>query len=163
MTVILIIILLVALAFGSVLLVGAPFLPTLKKEREDALDLLDLRPGQVLIDLGSGDGSLLVLAAHRGLKAIGYEINPLLWAYSWLRTRRYAELVSIKLQSFWRADLLGVDGVFVFLITNHMNRLAKLLAARPAEKPLRVVSHAFEIPGQKPARKLGALFLYIYK
>ncbi len=163
MTIVLIVILLVALAFGSVLLVGAPFLPTMKKTRNDALDLLDLKPGQTFIDLGSGDGSLLILAAQRGANAVGYEINPFLWIYSWLRTRRYRSQVKIKLRSFWRSDLSGVDGIFVFLITRHMDRLGKLLAGREGQKPLKVVSHAFTIPGQKPARKLGPLFLYIYK
>ena len=152
-----------ALAYGFVILFGAPFLPTMKKQRKDALDLLDLKPGQVFVDLGSGDGRLLVLAAQRGLKVVGYEINPFLWLYSWLRTRRYGRQVKIKLQSFWRADLSAVDGVFVFLITNHMERLDRLLAGRGGKKDLKVVSHAFRIPGQKSAQKLGALFLYIYK
>lgn len=158
-----------ALAYAFVIPFGAPFLPTKKKERKDALDLLDLKPGQVLVDLGSGDGSLLVLAAQRGLKAVGYEINPFLWAYSWLRTRRYRQQVKIKLRSFWRADLSSVDGVFVFLITHHMKRLgiflnqqATLRLRSGQEKPLRFVSHAFKIPGKKHAQKLGPLFLYIY-
>ena len=163
MTIILIIVLLVACAFGSVLLVGAPFLPTRKKERKDALDLLNLKSGQVFFDLGSGTGDLLVEAAKRGLRSVGYEINPFLWAYSWLRTRRYRRLVEIKLQSFWRADLSGADGVFVFLITHHMEHLARLIDSRLGKKPLRVVSHAFKIPGRTPAQKLGALFLYIYQ
>ena len=154
---------LLILAYGFVIPFGAPFLPTMKKERQAALDLLDLKPGQVFVDLGSGDGSLLVLAAQRGLKAVGYEINPFLWLYSWLRTRRFGRQVRVKLRSFWRADLSQADGVFVFLITHHMQRLARLIDSRSAKKPLRLVSHAFKIPGQKPAQKLGALFLYIYK
>lgn len=152
----------VILAYGIVLLFGAPYLPTMKKDRQAALDLLNLKPGQVLIDLGSGDGSLLVSAAQRGLKAVGYEINPFLWLYSWLRTRRYGHNVKVKLRSFWRADLAGADGVFVFLITHHMGNLDKLISRKGSKKSLRVVSHAFTIPGRKPTKKSGALFLYIY-
>lgn len=161
---------LLVLAYGFVIPFGAPFLPTMKKQRDDALDLLDLKPGQVFVDLGSGDGSLLVLAAQRGIRAVGYEINPFLWAYSWLRTRRYGRRVKIKFRSFWRADLSGADGVFVFLITHHMehlniflNQQASLRLRSGQEKPLRLVSHAFKIPSHKPAQKNGALFLYIYK
>jgi SAM-dependent methyltransferase len=154
---------LLILAYGFVIPFGAPFLPTMKKQRQDALDMLELRPGQVFVDLGSGDGSLLVLAAERGLRAVGYEINPFLWLYSWARTRRFGRRVRVHLKSFWRADLSAADGVFVFLITHHMQRLAKLINARQGKKPLRVVSHAFKIPAKKPARKSGALFLYIYK
>ena len=153
---------LLILAYGFVIPFGAPFLPTMKKDREAALDLLDLEPGQLFIDLGSGDGSLLVLAAKRGLRAEGYEINPFLWLYSWLRTRRYGRRVKVKLKSFWRADLNEADGVFVFLITKHMERLAKLIDKRSSSRPLKVVSHAFEIPGRQPSQKVGALFLYIY-
>ena len=153
---------LLILTYGFVIPFGAPFLPTMKKDREAALDLLDLKPGQLFIDLGSGDGSLLVLAAQRGLRVEGYEINPFLWLYSWGRTRRYGRKVKVRLKSFWRADLSEVDGVFVFLITKHMERLSKLINKRSSRKPLKVVSHAFEIPGRKPSQKVGALFLYIY-
>lgn len=154
---------LLLLAYAASLLLGAPYLPTMKRQREDALDLLDLKPGQVLVDLGSGDGSLLILAAQRGLKAIGYEINPFLWMVSWLRTRRYGDRVKIRFCSFWGADLATADGLFVFLITHHMKRLDRLLGSRRSKKPLKVVSHAFKIPGKKSLKQRGALFLYIYK
>src|SRR5438270_91413 len=154
---------LLILAYGFVIPFGAPFLPTMKKERQQALELLALKPGQLFVDLGSGDGALLVMAARRGWRAIGYEINPFLWLYSWLRTRRYGRRVKVKLRSFWRADLSRADGVFVFLITHHMERLGRLIDSRPAKKPLKVVSHAFKIPGQRHTQKLGPLLLYIYK
>ena len=135
----------------------------MKKQRQDALDLLGLKPGQVYVDLGSGDGGLLVQAAQRDLRVIGYEINPFLWFYSWLRTRGYGRQVRVKFQSFWRADLSAADGVFVFLITHRMPRLDNLLKSSNAKRPLKVVSHAFKIPGQKALKKSGALFLYIYR
>ncbi len=153
---------LLILAYGLVIPFGAPFLPTLKTQRKEALDLINLKPGQMLIDLGSGDGSILVLAAQRGLRAVGYEINPFLFIYSWLRTRRYGTRVQIKFRSFWRADLSRADGVFVFLITHHMHHLDKLLNNRKGKKPLKVVSNSFQIPGQKVRKKSGPMFLYQY-
>ncbi|MEX1059039.1 MAG: hypothetical protein WEC17_01255, partial [Candidatus Saccharimonadales bacterium] len=80
---------LMVLAYAFVLPFGAPFLPTLKKQNSEALDLLDLKAGQVFVDLGCGDGRLLAIAASRGLNAVGYELNPFLAFYAWLRTRRY--------------------------------------------------------------------------
>lgn len=154
---------LLLMAYAVSLLLGAPYLPTMKRGRSDALDLLDLQPGQVIVDLGSGDGSLLILAARRGFGAIGYEINPFLWLVSWFRTRRYRRQIKIKFRSFWGADLSSVDGVFVFLIDKRMQQLDRLLHARGSKKLLRVVSHAFKIPGKTYAKKRGALFLYIYK
>lgn len=151
------------LTFGAVLLIGAPYMPTLQRQRETALDLLDLKPGQVLVDLGSGDGSLLIAAAKRGVRAIGYEINPFLVVISRLRTLRYGGQVRIKWRNFWKADLSNTDGVFVFLIAHHMERLDKLVVSQATNKPIKLVSHAFKIPGRKPAAKRGALFLYRYE
>src|SRR3990167_2533034 len=83
-------------SYGWVILFGAPYIPTLKRQRHQAIELLALKPGQTFIDLGCGDGSLLILAAQRGWRAIGYELNPILVLVVWLRTRRYRHLVKLK-------------------------------------------------------------------
>lgn len=153
---------LVILSFGAVLLIGAPYMPTLKKTCQDALDLLDLKPGQTLYELGSGDGVMLRLAAQRGINVVGYELNPFLVVISWLRTRKYRSLVKIRWRNFWRADLAQADGVFVFLLDRFMADLDKKMMAKRQGKPVRLVSHAFEVPGRKAVKKSGALFLYAY-
>lgn len=154
---------LLVLAYAAVLPFGAPFLPTRQKESSEALDLLDLRPGQVFIDLGCGDGRLLKMAAARNLTAIGYELNPFLATYAWLSTRRYHRRVHVKWRSFWSADLSKADGVFVFLIGHFMDRLDKLLISSSKDHQIKLVSHAFEIPGKKPVRRKGVLLLYLYQ
>jgi SAM-dependent methyltransferase len=154
---------LLVLAYALVLLFGAPFLPTLKKQSIQALDLLDLKPGQVFVDLGCGDGRLLSEAAERGLQAVGYELNPFLAFYAWVRTRRYGWQVKVKWTNFWRADLSSADGVFVFLIGHYMRRLDKLLSRYSKNHQIKLVSNSFKIPGKKPLRKKGALLLYVYK
>lgn len=153
---------LIVLAYAAVLPFGAPFLPTLKGPTTEALDLIDLKPGQTFIDLGCGDGRVLIIAAQRGLKAIGYELNPFLVVYAWLRTRRYGGKVKIRWANFWRADLSKVDGVFVFLVDHYMGRLDKMLTKYSKNHQIKLVSHAFKIPGKKPIAQKGALFLYLY-
>ena len=153
--------LLLIIAYGAVIAFGAPFLPTLKKTQADAIKLINLKKGQVLVDLGSGDGSVLGRAAASGLIAVGYELNPFLVVYSWLVTRRHGRRVKIVMGNFWHADLSEVDGIFVFLIGHYMEKLDKLITSQPHKK-LRVVSHAFKIPGRRPVKKRGALFLYEY-
>ena len=155
--------LLLILAYAAALPFGAPYVPTLKDQREQALDLIDLKKGQVFVDLGCGDGRTLMLAASRGLKAVGYEINPFLAGFAWLRTRRYGRRVKIVWGNFWRADLSSADGVFVFLIGHYMKKLDKLLLKNSQNHQIKLVSNAFEIPGKKHSKKLGPLFLYIYK
>lgn len=153
---------LLILAYGLSMLFGAIFIPTLKPQRRQALDLLDLKEGQTFVDLGSGDGCMLVEAAERGLKAVGYEINPFLVFYSWLRTRRFGRRVRVRWASFWRADLSKADGVFVFLITHHMNHFAKFMNDQVLAKQLKLVSNSFEIPGKKHIKKSGPMLLYKY-
>lgn len=152
---------LLVLSYGAVLLFGAPYFPTLKQPVEDSLDLLDMKPGQVVYDLGCGDGRLLKAAARRGLKAVGYELNPFVFLYAWVTCLRWGTRARVRYGNFWKADLSKADGVFVFLITHYMDRLEnKLSKELPAGT--KVVSHAFKLPGRKALRKKGAMFLYKY-
>lgn len=66
------------LCFGGVLLFGAPYLPTLTPQVQAALELCKLQSGDTLLELGCGDGKVLIAAAERGATVIGYELNPLL-------------------------------------------------------------------------------------
>lgn len=126
-----------------------------------ALDMLDLKPGQVVYDLGCGDGRFLVAAAKRGLKGIGYELNPFIALIAWINTRRYGSQVKVKWGNFWNADISRADGIFVFLLDRFMLRLDKKIIAEK-KGPLVLVSHAFKIPGKKADQTNGALLLYKY-
>ena len=151
----------VILAYGWVIFFGAPYIPTLKQQRQDAIKLLNLKKGQTFIDLGCGDGGLLILAAEQGWKAVGYELNPFLALVAWLRTRRFGRRVKVHCGSFWKADLSQADGLFVFLIGHYMKKLGRLIDSQPHPQ-LRVVSNAFKIPGQKIVKQVGPLMLYEY-
>jgi len=151
------------LVFGAVILIGAPYMPTMATARREALDLLNLEKGQLLVDLGSGDGAMLIEAARRGLRVVGYEINPFLVLISWFRTRPYRKQVKIRWANFWWADLLDADGIFVFLIDGHMQRLDDFIKKQATKKTIKLASHAFQIPGRVSAAKKGAVFLYRYR
>lgn len=156
------IILLILLAFQFVVLfLGAPYVPTLNKQREAALDLLDLKEGQVLIDLGCGDGAMLKAAAKRGIKAVGYEINPLLVGIAWLRTRRYGKKVKIVQGNFWHKKWPPADAVFVFLTDRYMERLHQEIQNQ-FNKPVKLITYGFSIPAKKPVAEREACFLYKY-
>jgi SAM-dependent methyltransferase len=147
------------LAFGAVVFVGAPYLPTLKSQVGIALDLADLRPGQTLLELGCGDGKVLIAAAERGWRAVGIEINPFLALIAWARTRRYGHLVQVRLGSFWRAKWPKSDAVFVFLVPHFMQQLDKKMHQYGG----RLVSIAFVIPGKTPAKTKNSVYLYNYE
>lgn len=152
------VILVLVLAFGAVLMRGAPYLPALGPQAKAALALLDLKPGQTLLELGSGDGKVLLLAAQQGLHVVGIELNPFLAAVSWLRTRRYRGQVRIIWGDFWLVDWPECDGVFTFLLGRFMPKLDARMHV--VKKPL--ASLAFQIPGRKADAEQSGVFLYRY-
>jgi SAM-dependent methyltransferase len=148
------------IGFGLVPLKGAPYLPSLKAHRRAAFDLLDLAPGQVIYDLGSGDGRFLKEAAKRGYKAVGYELNPFMFGLSWLITLPYRRSVKIHFADFWQADIKNADAIYVFLLTRYMAQLdAKI---KNSGKNLKLATHTFKIPGKKPIAKKYSVYLYKY-
>lgn len=148
----------VILAFGLVVFVGAPYLPTLKPQTQAALELLDLKPGQTLLELGSGDGTVMLAAAKAGLNVVGVELNPILCVVTWLRTRKYRKQVRIIWGDFWRVQWPECDGVFTFLLDRFMPKLD--VRMQEVKKPL--VSFAFRVPGRKPSAEKAGVFLYKY-
>jgi len=159
---IIVLLVVLALCFGGVLLVGAPYVPTLSPQVQAALDLAKLRPGEHLLELGCGDGRVLVAAAQRGIRVTGYELNPFLALVAWLRTRRYRHLVRVVWGDFWRADWPAADAVFVFLLDRFMSKLDERLQAYP-HRPIRLVSFAFRIPAKRPAAERAGVYLYRYQ
>ncbi|MEK7603421.1 MAG: hypothetical protein AAB459_04245 [Patescibacteria group bacterium] len=153
------------LLFALVILVGAPFLPTLRAHVDPAFELLALKPGQTMLELGSGDGRMLIAAAQRGIKSVGYELNPLLFMYSWLITRKYRKYVLVIWGDYWRVSWPQADGIFVFLLNPYMKKLDKKIIQYQQDfvKPIKLVSFAFKIPGRKPIKKIDGLFLYKYQ
>lgn len=150
-----------AVMFGLAVILGAPYVPTRAKTARRALKLLNLERGQTLLDLGAGDGAMLVAAAKKGIRAVGYEINPILYLIAKLRTRKYHDLVDIKLADYWHAELPPAEGIYIFLIGRYMKRLDNKLSEE-IRRPTNVLSYAFKIPGKKVVAADGELFLYKY-
>ncbi len=149
------------LMFGFVIFFGAPYLPTLKKQQQEALDLLDLQPGQLLLELGSGDGRLLRMAADRGINVIGYEINPILFLISKISCIGYGDRIQIKLANFWSVELPECDGIYVFLLDKYMERLNNKIIQEIRGK-VALVSFAFPIKSKKSTTDKVGLYLYKY-
>lgn len=149
------------IAFTFVVAYGAPYLPTLRTKVPLALDMLGLKKGQILLELGSGDGRLLRAAAQRGLNAVGYELNPILVIYSKLITFRYRKQVRVIWGNYWKANWPEVDGIFVFLLQPYMEKLDKKITQKKI-KNVSLVSFAFTINSKKPAKQKEGLYLYKY-
>ncbi len=115
-----------------------------------------------MLELGCGDGKVLIAAAERGYQVIGYELNPILALIARWRTRRYGRQVKVVWGNFWNRKWPPADGIFVFLLTRYMGRLDKKIV-QDYQRPVKLVSFAFEIPGRRPKARKHGLFLYHYK
>lgn len=118
-----------AFLFFSIIpvLQGAPFVPVHSQRLKKAFDVLNLKPGQKIADLGSGDGKILIEAAKRGIKSVGFEINPILVFLTKrkIKKQKLQNLAFCKWQSFWKSNLFDFDVVFVFGISHIMKSLEK--------------------------------------
>jgi SAM-dependent methyltransferase len=147
--------------FAGVLLVGAPYLPTLSPQVDAAIKLSGLKSADTLLELGCGDGKVVLAAARQGITVVGYELNPLLAALAWLRTRRYRHNVTIIWGDFWRKPWPEAEGIFVFLLPKYMKKLdTKVMQYK--HKPVKLVSFAFKIPDKAVSAEQKGLFVYDY-
>ncbi len=157
------VVLLIILLFGFVVFFGAPYVPSKKGEAERALnELYPLSPKDTLVDIGSGDGIILRLAAKRGAKAVGYEINPLLVVLSRWLSRRTPE-VTVHFASFWSATLPEeTTVVYVFGDSRDIAKMARKVedAATAIGHPLFFISYAITVPERTPVNQVGAHYLY---
>lgn len=150
------------LLFGFVVFFGPPFLPTLRPQAEAALDMLELKPGQTLLELGSGDGRVMLAAARRGYNVVGIELSPLLVLYSRLRCWRYRRQIKVIWGNYLTRGWPPADAVFTFALPRLMPRLdAKVNAWRRGA--VLMASYAFEVPGKKPVKKQAGVFVYKYE
>ncbi len=132
----------------------APYVPTPQEVVDKMLELAELKAGDVLYDLGSGDGRIVITAARRyGVRAVGFEINPALVKYSRdsVTEAGLAHLVEIREQDIRTVDLApaSVLTLYLYPAANLRLRSAILRHLKPGS---RVVSHKFGMGNWQPDR-----------
>ena len=143
---------------------GAPYVPSVNPTAAAMIRLARITPDTTIYDLGSGDGRLLLLAAQKGARAIGYEINPFLVFWSTLRSffSPYSGTTKTIWKNFWRVDISGADVVFVYLLPWRMETLGKKLQKELKPGAL-VVSNSFIFPGWRILRQDPKTHDYVFQ
>jgi SAM-dependent methyltransferase len=163
MSLVIVILAALVLAFGFVVFFGAPYVPSHRSDLDDAFDTLyKVTSRDLLLDLGSGDGIVLRAAARRGASAVGFELNPLLVAVSRLLSRRYPK-VTVRPANMWREHFPErTTLVYAFAVHRDVQKLADKLQheANRLQRPLHFISYGFEVPTLGKFKKTGAHFLY---
>ena len=145
-------------------LYGLPPVPTKPERIRKALKLANLRPGEVLYDLGAGDGRVLLIAAREfGAKAVGIEVGPVQCALIWLRAVAlgFGNQIQIRWANFYTADLSDADVVFVYATSKEVMKLASHLE-KQLKHGARVASISADFPEWEPKEldDLGLIFVY---
>ena len=139
--------------------------PTPNEVVEIMLDLAELKEGETLYDLGSGDGRILIAAARDyGVKAVGIEIDKTLVRITQqaIRKQGMEDRVEVIQGSFWEYDLKDADVVTMYLRQDTNDRLSRKLDAQ-LRKGARVVSHTFVMTGWDTVRVDKAHHVYVYE
>jgi predicted RNA methylase len=132
----------------------APFVPSPVLVIEFMLKLAGLKAGEVLFDLGAGDGRTVMLAAKSfGARAVGVELREDLAkkALNTIYKSGLSDRVTIVNDDMFSVNLTSADVVFLYLTTSANEKIRPKLEA-DLRKGSRVVSHDYEIVGWKPLR-----------
>lgn len=132
-----------------------PFTPTPSPIVDRMLALAELGSDDVLFDLGSGDGRIVIAAgAHYGARAVGVEIDPDLVISSRenVAEKGLDDRVSIEHADVFSVDLSRADAITLFLSAEMNKRLVpQLQALKPG---VRIVSHTYDLPGVVPEKSV---------
>lgn len=141
--------------------VGGAWSPTRSRAVKKMLSLARLKPGETVVDLGAGDGRILIHAAKAfGAHAVGIEIDPLRWLlckvrlfflnHSPAQRRRNPRVrATVNMANFFEEDLSYADVVTFYLSQAAADKL-KAKLERELRPGARVVSYRRPIPGWKP-------------
>ncbi|MFA6550202.1 MAG: methyltransferase domain-containing protein [Candidatus Gracilibacteria bacterium] len=140
---------------------GAPYLPTTDENVLKMVKFASMKRGQKILDVGSGDGRIVIAFAKAGAEAHGFEINPIL---VWMSRRNIKRAglqgkAFIHFVNFWKRDFSPYDLVIVYQITHLMKKFQKKFEKelRPGTK---ILCNSFFLPDWKEEKKDKPLFLY---
>ncbi len=143
-----------------------PFVPTPERVVEKMLEVAKVSPKDVVYDLGSGDGRIVIAAAKKhGARAVGIDIDPerIKEARDNARRAGVSDRVQFRQEDLFKADFSEATVVTMYLLTGVNQRLRPKLLAE-LKPGTRLVSHAFDMGDWKPTQthKVGTSTVYYW-
>ncbi len=117
------------------------------------LEVAQVKAGDVVYDLGCGDARIVIAAAQRGARGVGFEIEPNLYQYALanIKAETMAEKVKVVQQDLFTADMSEASVVALYLLPE-MNTRLRPKFWKELKVGSRVVSNSFPISGWEPDR-----------
>ncbi|MFW9833893.1 MAG: SAM-dependent methyltransferase [Candidatus Thorarchaeota archaeon] len=144
---------------------GAPWVPTPKNRVRAMLKIAGVNSNDVLYDLGSGDGRIIVMAGKEfGARAIGIELDPirLMWSRFSIRRHGLGDKVRVIRANFFKVSV--EDATVVTLYQGHeINKKIITKLSSELKSGSRVVSYRFILSGWEPTmiNEDESIYLYI--
>lgn len=143
---------------------GAPWVITPAHIIPRMLDLARVEEGEILVDLGAGDGRILITAAKEyRAECRGVEIDPIRWVlaklFIWCKGVR--DLADVQWGNLYEAELGDADVVTLYL-TRDTNSKLRTILEEEVKPDARVVSYAFPVSGWTPTviDNINLIFVY---
>lgn len=140
---------------------GAPYKTTDDTTLAELIQASGIKKGEKVVDLGSGNGKIIIAFAQKGYEAHGIELDPVL---AWW-TRRRIKKMGLEKKAFvhrrdmWKEDLSQYDVIIIYQITYIMGRMGKKMK-REMKPGARALSNHFTFPDWKPKKKKGRVSVY---
>ena len=144
---------------------GSPWHPLRRKTIARILEFAEIRPGEKVYDLGSGDGRVLIAAARdHGAQGVGVDIDPLKVFFArWLARRAgVAGQVRFCRKNFFDMDVRDAQVVYVYLTHQALDKLMPRLLEQLAPTA-RIVSYRFCLKNRTPEKIAPGNDLFLYR
>ena len=141
-----------------------PYVPTPEKVVEEMLNLASVKKSDVVYDLGSGDGRIVITAARKyGVKGVGVDIDPerIAEANENARAAGVTHLVEFHKNDLFKEDISQATVVTLYLLPQVNLRLKPKLF-KELKPGTRIVSHSFDMGDWKPDQQLDVEGRKIY-
>ena len=129
------------------------WVPTPQEVVDKMLEMADVKEGDILYDLGCGDGRIVSTAAKKfGVRAFGFDIDPqrIKDSTKTVKDNKVEHLVTITQKNIFELDLTTPTVITLYLLPSlNVKLIPQLERCRPGT---RIVSHDFDMKGIKPKR-----------
>ncbi|MGB9756798.1 MAG: SAM-dependent methyltransferase, partial [Candidatus Bathyarchaeales archaeon] len=133
-----------------------PYLPSPLAVVDAALDLAEFKPNDVFVDLGCGDGTVLIRAAERfSVFSVGFEVDSkfVKLAQTKAKASEFKNLIEIVYADLFRVDISRFNVVYVYPYPPVVGSLSEKIAIE-CKKGSRILVHDYALKRLRPAKTL---------